>query len=67
MKARTIAVALGALGVALLPAGAANADPTIGGQTVRVGDCEVTLPSVTWDPVSGELSSTEGHMRCPEE
>lgn len=64
-KARSIAVALGAAAVAILPMTAAHASTTVGGQSVGAGGCDVTLASVTFDTSNGRIESiTVGSVDC---
>ncbi|HEX2295666.1 MAG TPA: hypothetical protein VHN37_10200 [Actinomycetota bacterium] len=62
---KKILVATGALAVALAPITAANA-VTVGGQTVRAGGCDITVASVSYDPVWGPISFTGFNYDCPD-
>lgn len=64
-KAQSIAIALGAMAVAVLPMTSAHASTTVGGQTVGAGPCDVTVASVTFDTSTGRIESvTVGHVDC---
>ncbi|MDQ4125529.1 MAG: hypothetical protein M3134_08020 [Actinomycetota bacterium] len=62
---RKILVAMGALAVAVAPVTAANAT-TVGGQTVSAGGCDITVASVSYDPIWGPISFTGFKYDCPD-
>ena len=60
---RKFLVAAAAFAVALAPITAANAT-TVGGQTIGVANCDITVASVTWTPPFGAFSFTGFNLDC---
>ncbi|MGH2756444.1 MAG: hypothetical protein ACRDI3_01505, partial [Actinomycetota bacterium] len=60
----TVAIAV-ALVLSITPMNATRADTTVGGDTVRAGNCDVFLPSVTIDDEGHVKRISIGSIDCP--